>query len=171
VTVAGLDQLWDLGAEVGALLKARGETVAVAEGSAGGLVSAALLSVPGASAYYLGGSVVYTAAAHKAFLLGAIEVPAGLRGATEGFARYLAEAVAVRVGATWGVAEAGAAGPPNPYGDPAGHCWVAVHGPSAGQQPTARHLLTGLDDRRENMVAFAVGALQLLAVHLEAAPS
>jgi nicotinamide-nucleotide amidase len=151
-------ELWELGRAVGARLKARGETVAVAEGSAGGLVSAALLAVPGASAYYLGGAVVYTAAAHKAFLAGAIAVPEGMRGATETFARYLAEAVAVRVAATWGVGEAGAAGPANPYGDPAGHCWVAVHGP----QTSARHVLTGLDDRDANMVAFATAALTLL---------
>jgi PncC family amidohydrolase len=165
-----MDELWDLGRQVGARLKERGETVGVAEGSAGGLISAALLAVPGASAYYLGGTVVYTVAAHKAFLLGAIEVPAALRGATEGFARYLAEAVSVRLGATWGVGEAGAAGPPNPYGDPAGHCWVAVHGPSLNQETSARHLLTGSDDRQANMVAFARGALELLLVHLESAP-
>jgi nicotinamide-nucleotide amidase len=150
--------LTDLGARVGARLRERNETVAVAEGSAGGLVSAALLAVPGASAYYLGGSVIYTAAAHRAFLAGTIEVPAGMRGATEVFARYLAEAVAARVGATWGVGEAGAAGPANPYGDPAGHCWVAVAGPRAA----TRHVLTGVDERSENMAAFAVAALELL---------
>jgi nicotinamide-nucleotide amidase len=150
--------LTDLGARVGARLRERGETVAVAEGSAGGLVSASLLAVPGASAYYLGGAVIYTAAAHRAFLAGTIDVPAGMRGATEVFARYLAEAVATRVGATWGVGEAGAAGPANPYGDPAGHCWVAVAGPGA----STRHVLTGVDDRGENMAAFAVAALELL---------
>ena len=47
-----------LAGEIAALLKARGETIAVAESSAGGLISAALLSVPGASAYFLGGAVV-----------------------------------------------------------------------------------------------------------------
>ena len=55
-----MDQLMSLAAEVGEALKARGEKVAVAESSSGGLISAALLSVPGASAYYLGGAVVYT---------------------------------------------------------------------------------------------------------------
>ncbi len=150
--------LSDLGARAGALLKERGETVAVAEGSAGGLVSAALLAVPGASAYYLGGTVIYTAVAHRAFLAGAIETPPDLRGATEGFARYLAEAVAVRVGSTWGLAEAGAAGPPNRYGDPSGHAWVAVAGPRA----VTSHVLTGLDDREANMVAFAEAAVRLL---------
>jgi nicotinamide-nucleotide amidase len=150
---------------VAALLRARGDTVAVAEGSAGGLVSAALLSVPGASAYYLGGVVVYTAAAYRAWMKGAVEAPAGMRGATEGFAAHLAAAAAVRLGATWGVGEAGAAGPPNPYGDPAGHCWVAVAGPAS----STRHLLTGVEGRDENMVLFAAAALELLAETVAAA--
>ncbi len=150
---------------VAALLRDRGHTVAVAEGSAGGLVSAALLSVPGASAYYLGGVVVYTAAAYRAWMKGAVEAPAGMRGATEGFASHLAAAAVVRLGATWGLGEAGAAGPPNPYGDPAGHCWVAVAGP----REATRHLLTGVEARDENMVLFAVAALDLLADTVAAA--
>jgi nicotinamide-nucleotide amidase len=141
------------------LLHERGETVAVAEGSAGGLISAALLSVPGASAYYLGGAVIYTLAASRAWMSGVVDPPAGMRGATEGFAGYLAAAAAGKLDATWGLAEAGAAGPPNRYGDPAGHSWVAVHGPATA----TRHLLTGLDEREANMVAFAVGALGLFA--------
>ena len=147
------------------LLRARGDTVAVAEGSAGGLVSAALLSVAGASAYYLGGVVVYTAAAYRAWMKGAVEAPAGMRGATEGFAAHLAAAAVVRLGATWGVGEAGAAGPPNPYGDPAGHCWLAVAGPAAA----TRHLLTGIVEREQNMVRFAIAALDLLADTVAAA--
>jgi len=145
------------------LLRDRGETVAVAEGSAGGLISAALLTLPGASAYYRGGVVVYTPAAYRAWIAGAVEAPAGMRGATEGFASHLAHAAAVRLGTTWGVGEAGAAGPSNPYGDPAGHCWVAVHGPTS----VTRHLLTGDEDRPRNMVAFATAALDLLVASLE----
>ncbi|MCB1000599.1 MAG: CinA family protein [Acidimicrobiales bacterium] len=152
------DDLRSRARAVGALLRERGETVAVAEGSAGGLVSAALLSVPGASAYYLGGAVVYTRQASIAWMAGAVETPHGMRGATEVFAQYLARSCRVKLEATWGIGEAGAAGPPNPYGDPAGHCWVAVAGPSEA----TRHLLTGLDEREANMSAFAVGALQLL---------
>jgi PncC family amidohydrolase len=150
---------------IGALLRERGETVAVAEGSAGGLVSAALLSVPGASAYYLGGAVIYTVAATRAWMLGAVETPPGMRGATEVFADYLARSVAVRLDATWGLGEAGAAGPANPYGDPAGHCWVAVAGPIA----TTRHVLTGVDDREANMAAFAAATLELFEATLTAA--
>mgnify|MGYP001007917312 CR=1 FL=1 len=147
------------------LLRERGDTVAVAEGSAGGLISAALLAVPGASAYYRGGVVVYTPAAYRAWMAGAVEAPAGMRGATEGFAAHLAHAAAVRLGTTWGIGEAGAAGPTNPYGDPAGHCWVAVHGPTS----VTRHLLTGDEDRQRNMTVFATAAIELLITSLESA--
>lgn len=144
---------------IGIALRGRGDTVAVAEGSAGGLVSAALLSVVGASAYYRGGVVVYTPAAYRAWMAGAVAAPPGMRGATEAFAAHLAESVRVRLDVTWGIAEAGAAGPSNPYGDPAGHSWLAVSGPVS----VTRHLLTGIDHRSENMVAFAAAALELLA--------
>jgi PncC family amidohydrolase len=157
-------ELTDLSRHIGALLRERGETVAVAEGSAGGLISATLLATPGASAYYLGGTVIYTAAAGRAWMKGEVEVPAGMRGATEAFARYLAASVRLKVGATWGLGEAGAAGPANPYGDPAGHGWLAVDGPVS----TARNVLTGLDDRAENMLAFTHAALELFVETLDA---
>jgi PncC family amidohydrolase len=158
------DDLLDTAHQVGTLLRARGETVAVAEGSAGGLISAALLSLPGASAYYQGGVVVYTPAAYRAWMEGAVEAPGRLRGATETFALHLARSAAAKLGTTWGIGEAGAAGPSNPYGDPAGHCWVAVAGPTSA----TRHLLTGDEDRSRNMVAFAQAALALLAATLDA---
>jgi len=153
--------------QVADLLRQRGETVGVAEGAAGGLVSAALLAVPGASAYYRGGTIVYTMAARQAFLADVLELPAGLRGATEDFARYLARAVRARLGATWGVGEGGAAGPPNRYGDPSGHAWLAVSGPSEA----TLHLLTGSEDRAANMEAFAAAALELFADVLATAPA
>ena len=143
-------ELFALGARVGDRLAERGETVAVAEGSCGGLISAALLARPGASAYYLGGGVIYTGRAAKGLVAGEIEPPPGMRGASEPFVRYLAESIALRHGAT------GPSG--NPYGDPAGHGWAGVHGPV----PATRHTLTGDDDRTANMAAFARVALQLL---------
>jgi len=156
------------GRRAGDALVRRAHTVAVAEGSCGGLVSAALLAVPGASAYYRGGAVIYTAAAVRSLLGTAVPRPEPLRGASEPFARWLAEEVAADLGTTWGVGEGGATGPSgNPYGDPAGHCWMAVHGPS----PRTRHLLTGDDRRTENMVAFATAALTLLAEQVEATPA
>ncbi len=155
-------ELTDRAAEIGTLLRDRGETIAVAEGSAGGLISASLLSVPGASAYYRGGAVVYTREVVREWMAGPVPVPDGMRGATEDFARWLAQSAAARLGTTWGVAEAGAAGPPNPYGDPAGHCWVATSGPVESTQ----HVLTGLDDRLQNMHAFTRAALDHLLVAL-----
>ena len=152
------------GRRAGDALVQRAQTVAVAEGSCGGLVSAALLAVPGASAYYRGGAVIYTGAAVRALLGTAIARPEPLRGASEPFARWLAEEVATDLGTTWGVGEGGATGPSgNPYGDPAGHCWMAVHGPA----PATRHLLNGDERRDANMVAFATAALTLLAEQVE----
>lgn len=159
--MADLDpSLLAAGERCASALLARSETVAVAEGAAGGLISAALLAVPGASAYYRGGTVIYTAAATKAFLAGALPTPPGLRGATEVFAQYLARSVAIKLETTWGVGEGGAAGPSgNPYGDPPGHAWVAV----GGAADATRHVLTGESDRAGNMVRFAIAALDLLA--------
>ena len=92
-------------------LTPRRQTVAVAETSTGGLISAALLSVPGASAYYRGGTVTYTRDGVAALLAGATDMEPGDRGACEPFARYLAASVAAKLGADWAVSEAGAAGP------------------------------------------------------------
>jgi len=92
-------------------------------------------------------------------MAGEIEVPRGMRGASEAFATYLAASVRSKVDATWGIGEAGAAGPANPYGDPAGHSWLAI----AGARTATRNVLTGLDDREDNMVAFTAAALQLFA--------
>lgn len=153
------DLLDDLGARAGALLKERGDTVAVAEGAAGGLISATLLAVPGASAYYVGGSVIYTLTAKRGLLGDVIETPKGIRGASEPWATWLAEAARTKLETTWGIGEGGAAGPANPYGDPAGHAWLAVSGPAG---TVTRHLLTGQDDRPTNMRLFAQAALELL---------
>ncbi len=154
-----LDALLALGVRVGGRLLERGDTVAVADGSSGGLISTALLSRPGASAYYLGGATIYTRAAASGLIAGTVEAPAGLRGASEPWVQYLSASIAARVGTTWGIGEGGATGPAgNPYGDPPGHAWVAVHGPAHA----TRHVLTGDDDRVRNMVAFASAALALL---------
>ena len=145
---------------VGASLKARGETVAVAESSAGGLISAALLAVPGASAYFLGGGVIYTGKARMALLGLRREDVAGVRSASEPYALILARTVRENLGAAWGLSETGAAGPTgNGYGDAAGHTCLAVSGPVE----MAFTLETGKADRAANMEAFAVRALELLA--------
>lgn len=154
-----MDELFEAAAALAPLLMARRQTVAVAESSTGGLISAALLSVPGASAYYLGGGVIYTPRARHRLLDLKREDVRGLKSASEPYAALLAETVRRRFSATWGIAETGASGPTgNPYGDAAGHSCLAV----AGAATVARTLETGRNDRRENMVAFAVAALGLL---------
>lgn len=154
-----------LAQRVGDRLRARGETVGVAESSAGGLIAAALLTVGGASAYFLGGAVVYTRPAKVAFLnLGDAEL-ADPRPATEGHALVLARAARSALGATWGIGETGAAGPTgNRYGDPAGHTCLAV----VGETERAITVRTEGDDRVLNMLAFAEAGLRLLLDELEA---
>lgn len=152
--------------KLGALLTERHETVVIAESSTGGLLSAALLSVPGASAYFIGGAVVYTRAA-RASLLGLPEqAMAGMRPATEAYARLLARTARERVSANWALAETGASGPTgNRYGDPAGHACIAV----AGAAEKAITIETAAADRIANMRAFAAAGLALLTQSLEEA--
>jgi PncC family amidohydrolase len=153
--------------KLGALLKDRNETVAVAESSTGGLISAALLSVPGASAYFIGGAVVYTLKARRAML----DVPdsafAGIKSLNEDGALILARAARDRFAVTWSVSEIGASGPTgNRYGDPAGHSCIAV----AGSVERSITVETGSADRIANMRAFAAAALDLLTQSIAAAP-
>ena len=162
-----MDQLLPLAEKIAVRLIERKETVAVAEGSAGGLISAALLAVPGASAYFMGGAVVYTAPSRQAFAdISPDEMKAkGVRPASEPYAALLASQVRKRLGTTWALAEAGAAGPTgNRYGDPAGHTCIAVAGPSE----RTFTLRTGSADRKANMRAFAARALELLAAEIGA---
>jgi PncC family amidohydrolase len=138
----------------------------VAESSSGGLISAALLGVGGASAYYLGGGVIYTAKARFALLDIPREATAGMRSSSEPYALLLARSIREQFGASWGVSETGAAGPTgNGYGDAAGHTCVAISGPIE----TVITLETGSSDRRANMEAFAAAALDLLDRGLQAA--
>jgi nicotinamide-nucleotide amidase len=158
--VESLDDLLPLAEAIASRLKARGETIAVAESSTGGLIAAALLAVPGASAYFLGGAVAYTRQA-KQLLLGIDDAALKrFRSATEPHALLLARHARAQFAATWGLAETGAAGPSgNRYGDPAGHTCLAIIGPSE----RAATLATGSADRLANMRTFAAAALELLA--------
>jgi nicotinamide-nucleotide amidase len=156
-----MQNLLPLAEKVGALLKARGETIAIAESSTGGLVSAALLSVGGASAYFRGGGVIYTVQARQGLLDIPNPMPAPVeRASTEPYAELLATTVRSRLNADWGLGETGAAGPTgNRYGDAAGHTCIAVAGPVT----RAITIETASDDRVSNMRAFALAALELLA--------
>ena len=157
-----MEKLLPLAEKVAALLIARKETVAVAESSTGGLISAALLSVPGASAYYRGGGVIYTPRARAALVnITKEEMEAiGLRAASEPYAGLLAGRARELLNTTWGLSETGATGPTgNRYGDAAGHSCMAVAGP----RTITITLETGSSDRIANMRAFALRALELFA--------
>ena len=160
-----MDRTSALAEKIAARLIEKKQTIVVAEGSAGGLISAALLAVPGASAYFVSGAVVYTGAARGVLAGITLEEmkSLGIRPASEPYAMLLARRMRERLDTTWGLAEAGAAGPTgNRYGDPAGHTCSAVSGPAE----RAVTLRTGGSDRRSNMQAFTVRALEVFAEQL-----
>ncbi len=156
-----MDTLLPLANKVGVLLKQRNQTIGIAESSTGGLISAALLSIPGASAYFRGGGVIYTAYVRKAFLDIPNPLPSPIqRASTQPYAILLADTVRTKLEADWGLGETGATGPNgNRYGDKSGHTCIAVTGPSFSKAIT---LETGVEDRIANMRAFGVRALELL---------
>lgn len=154
-----MDRLTSLAHLTGQCFKDRSVTVAVAESSAGGLISAALLAVPGASAYFLGGGVIYTQDARRA-LLGLSGDVLTMRAATEDYALIVARTIRERLGATWGFCETGASGPTgNRYGDAAGHSCFALVGPVERSMT----LETGVSDREENMWLFTERALSFMS--------
>jgi nicotinamide-nucleotide amidase len=141
----------------------RRQTIAVAESSTGGLISASLLAVPGASAYFLGGAVVYTRDARRVLVDITDETMKGMRSASEPYAKLLANQVRARFSADWGLSETGATGPTgNRYGDAAGHSCMGV----VGEVPSAMTLETGSNDRLGNMHVFASTALNFLLQNL-----
>ena len=160
-----METLLPLAGRVAALLKSRKQTIAVAESSAGGLLAASLLAVPGASAYFLGGAVVYTLKA-RTLLMGISDADMqGMRSSSEPYAMLLARTQRERFGATWGLAETGASGPTgNRYGDAAGHTCVAV----SGAIERVLTLETASGDRVANMRAFTRAALELMENSLAA---
>lgn len=161
-----MESLTALSSAVSALLKERKQTLAVAESSAGGLINAALVAVSGASAYYLGGAIVYTLASRSALLGIGAEEMRNIRSASEPFAQLLARRVRDNLGATWGVSETGASGPTgNRYGDAPGHACIAVSGPVEAVITVE----TGSADREANMWIFARRAVELLEACLRKA--
>ncbi len=159
-----MDESLALAEQIGQLLIARKETIAIAESSAGGLISAALLAVPGASAYFLGGAVVYTRTARGALLDIPESALEGRRPSTEAYALLLARTARARFGSSWSIAETGATGPTgNRYGDAAGHACIAIAGPVE----KSITLETGSADRLPNMRTFTQAALTLLLENLQ----
>lgn len=160
-----MQSLLPAASRIAELLKASGAKIAVAESSAGGLISAALLAVPGASAYYLGGVVVYTRLSRNILLNLSDDALRSVPPNSEGMAALLAGAVRERFDCTWGLAETGAAGPSgNRYGHPSGRGCFAVSGPLAA----SIQVDTAIDDRAENMRLFAASALDLFERALKA---
>jgi nicotinamide-nucleotide amidase len=145
--------------KIAGVLTARRQTIAIAESSTGGLISAALVAVPGASAYFLGGGVVYTRQSRRLLL----DVPDaaldGMRPSTEPYALLMARTAQKNFSSTWALAETGATGPTgNRYGDAAGHSCIAV----AGLAENSMTLETGKSGRQDNMHAFTAAALNFL---------
>jgi nicotinamide-nucleotide amidase len=158
-----MQELVGIAEKIAAILKERRQTIAVAESSTGGLISAALLAVPGASAYFLGGAVVYTRDARRILMDIPDDAMKGIRSASEPYAKLLASQIRQRFSSDWGLSETGATGPTgNRYGDAAGHSCMAVAGPQA----EVMTLETGSSDRLDNMYAFASTAMNLLQRNL-----
>lgn len=154
-----MQELAGIAEQIAARLVTRKETIAVAESSTGGLISAALLAVPGASRYFLGSAVVYTREARRILMDIPDDAMKGIRSASEDYARLLAEQIRRRFSSHWGLSETGATGPTgNRYGDAAGHSCMAV----AGVATRAITLETNSADRTRNMQMFAKTALELL---------
>ena len=154
-----MPDLTPVAASVAEKLKQTGQTLAVSESSCGGLLSACLVSVPGASDYYVGGSVVYTRVGQRGLLGVPDEAMEGLRASTEAYALLNARTIRERLGTTWALSETGASGPTgNRYGDDAGHACIAVAGPVE----RAITVETGESDREANMWVFAKAAFDLL---------
>lgn len=151
--------LTEMSSSLGELLKSTGQTLAVSESAGGGLISATLVAVPGASAYYVGGVVVYTRVAQRGLLQVPDQAMEGIRASSEAYAILNARTVRESLGTTWALSETGASGPTgNRYGDSAGHSCIAVAGPVE----RAITVETGDSDREANMWKFTAAALELL---------
>jgi nicotinamide-nucleotide amidase len=158
-----MKELVAIAEKIAAKLIERRQTIAVAESSTGGLISASLLAVPGASAYFLGGAVVYTRDARRILMDIPDEAMKGIRSASEPYAKLLASQIRQRFSTDWGLSETGATGPTgNRYGDAAGHSCIGI----AGAEASAMTLETGKSDRFENMHVFASTALNFLLQNL-----
>lgn len=145
---------------IAAKLKARGETISIAESSTAGLISAALLAIAGASAYFMGGAVVYTRQSRSELLRVTDTELTGITPSTEAYALLFARKIRERLATTWTLGETGTAGPTGSrYGHAPGHSCIAVIGPSGERAITVE---TGNSDRIDNMRVFSQRALDLL---------
>ncbi len=152
------------GAEEGAgralaALTERGQTLAVAESLTGGLVAGVFTAVPGASRCFRGSVTAY-ATELKSLVLGVDGALLATRGAVDAdVARQMARGVRRVLGADWGIATTGVAGPDPQDGQPVGTVYVAVTGPG-GEGKVRRLTLHGDRDRiRRDSVTAVVDLL------------
>jgi nicotinamide-nucleotide amidase len=156
-----LEEYHGIAVRIAELLRARGEKIAVADGATGGLMSAALLTVPGALSFYVGGGVVYSRAAREALYGLPEDTYAGMRSATEDYAALQARAIRDNFAADWGIAESGAAGSSvHPMGVASGRSCVGIAGP--GGLAVTQLTETQSDARIANMQMFTRRALEFL---------
>jgi len=146
--------------EILALLRARRESLSVAESLTGGLLGGALTQVPGSSDVFLGGVVAYNARIKSELL----DIPAELiadRGVVNReVAVAMASAVVRITGSEWAIATTGVAGPGASEGVPAGTVWIAIAGPEAPGLPFSQ-LLTLHGGRQEIRIATIARALEV----------
>lgn len=151
---------FEIANEIAEKLKQSNQTVSVAESSTGGLIAANLLSIPGASSYFIGGTVVYTLKSRRAFLDFDKASLKHLKPLSEEMVLEFAKAARKKLDSTWGIAELGAAGPAGtPYGHDAGVSVIGIAGPI---EATLR-IETHSNEREQNMLSFTDGALNLFA--------
>ncbi|HUH66916.1 MAG TPA: CinA family protein [Syntrophales bacterium] len=137
--------------DIAAILTSAHETLSVAESSAGGLVSSCLLSIPGASSFFVGGSVLYSYQIRNEIVGMGKEEHGVYGGSTPELILEIATRFRERIGTDWVIAEGGAAGPSkSPYGHNAGYTALAIAGPIN----RAKSIETGKSDRIENMSEF-----------------
>lgn len=154
-----MESLLPLAERAADLLKSRSEKIAIGESSVGGLVSAALIAQAGASAFFLGSTVIYTREAGRILRDRSTLKLEGLEPLTPEFAQTMADGFKIQMGSDWATSEMGAAGPAgSPYGPKPGTAVVAVSGPVS----KARLVETGSADRIENMRLFGKAQLELL---------
>lgn len=158
--MAFLEDIHPLAARIAGALRERGEKIAVADGATGGLIGAALLTVPGALDFYVGGGIVYSFRGRDILFDLPPNFYKGMRSATEDYALLQAKAIRDNFEAQWGIAESGSAGSSkHPLGVASGRSVAAVVGPDSER---IQLIETQSDMRIDNMYAFTRNALDLL---------
>ena len=143
----------------GALLKERGQTLAIAESCTGGYISHLITSVPGSSAYYIGSSISYANEVKSQFLGVDPEVIRDKGAVSEEVAVAMAKGVRKKLGSTWAISTTGVAGPSGGTPDkPVGTVWIGLDGPEG----SFAKKFNFAGDRTRNIHLSAIFALNML---------